>query len=388
MSQAMKVDPDLGFIRELRKQGGDSLKKCYQCATCSVVCELSQDDRPFPRKEMLWAQWGLKDRLMADPDVWTCYQCNDCSTHCPRGAKPGDVLGSVRASVIQSYAYPRFLARAMYSPMALPVLLGLAVLLVGVLVWFTGRNLESWGLSAPLPEQALDGARFDGGYFANFLAHGPIDAIFVALNMIVFAFAAISLSRFWKDMKAAYGKPDSPGFIPCAIEALKEILFHTKFKDCSANKTRYIAHLLVFYGFVGAMITTGVVFMGLIFLDFYSPIPLTHPVKILGNLSLFGIVLGCLIMMVRRVSSKDTAGSSSYGDWLFLITLFVVAVTGGLTQLGRIVCVNEPAPAYIAYFIHMVSVFFLLCYMPYSKFAHMLYRTLGIAFGKSIDVKK
>ena len=51
----MNIQPDLEFIRYLKGVGGDTLKKCYQCATCSVVCPLSKDKKPFPRKEMIWS---------------------------------------------------------------------------------------------------------------------------------------------------------------------------------------------------------------------------------------------------------------------------------------------------------------------------------------------
>ena len=73
------VDPDLDFIKKLKESGGDTLKKCMQCANCSVACPLSPDSKPFPRKEMIWAGWGLRDKLAANPDVWMCHQCNDLS---------------------------------------------------------------------------------------------------------------------------------------------------------------------------------------------------------------------------------------------------------------------------------------------------------------------
>jgi len=95
MAEAQLVQPDLDLIRRVRRRGGDTLKQCYQCATCSVVCNLSPEDSPFPRKEMLWAGWGQRDRLLADPDVWLCHQYNDCTTHCPRGVRPGDVLAAI-----------------------------------------------------------------------------------------------------------------------------------------------------------------------------------------------------------------------------------------------------------------------------------------------------
>jgi len=69
----MNVQPDIEFIKYLKGVGGDTVKKCYQCATCSVVCPLSSDQKPFPRKEMIWSQWGMKNNLIANTDVFLCH---------------------------------------------------------------------------------------------------------------------------------------------------------------------------------------------------------------------------------------------------------------------------------------------------------------------------
>ena len=80
------LEPDLAFKKELEEFGGGTYNKCYQCATCSAVCSLAPESDPFPRKEMLWTMWGLKDRLIRNPDLWMCYYCGGCSETCPREA--------------------------------------------------------------------------------------------------------------------------------------------------------------------------------------------------------------------------------------------------------------------------------------------------------------
>jgi Fe-S oxidoreductase len=97
------VEPDIELVKELAHFGADTFSKCYQCATCSVSCSLSPDENPFPRKEMLWAKWGLKERLLEDVDIWTCYYCGSCSTHCPRKAEPGETMMALRRYLTSQY---------------------------------------------------------------------------------------------------------------------------------------------------------------------------------------------------------------------------------------------------------------------------------------------
>ena len=70
MAKEFVAEPDLQFTKDLIAAGGTDLKKCYQCATCSVACRIAPDNNPYPRKEMIWSQWGLRDKLMNDQDIW------------------------------------------------------------------------------------------------------------------------------------------------------------------------------------------------------------------------------------------------------------------------------------------------------------------------------
>ncbi len=360
----VRMSPDLTFINEVASLGGEDYKKCYQCATCSATCPISPDDKPFPRKEMILAGWGARDQLVNDPDIWLCHQCNDCSAICPRDVNPGDVLAALRKYSYQHNAVPGFMGKLVNKPLFLPVIIGLPVLIMAVVVGAFG-NFQ--------PEGEI--------IFRNFLPHPfPLDFLFSFFAIFAMVISAISGLKFWNGLKTGPRPPvaGAKGFVFGIIEAVKEIISHKQFNECDKANPRYYSHLLTFYGFIALYITTSLVFFGLYILHIETPLALTNPVKILGNLGALAFLVGTGLMLLDRLTSREKAGKSTYNDWLFIGLMFGLALSGILTEIFRLL--NIPVLAYSVYFIHLVLILSMMGYFPYSKFAHLLYRTLAIAY--------
>ncbi len=359
MSDAYVLRPDRGFAKAIMRLGGRSLKQCYQCATCSVTCALSSETRPFPRKEMIWAQWGLKEKLLGDSDVWLCHRCSDCTVHCPRGAAPGDVLAAVRDYAIRHYAVPAFMGVAMGRPGLLPVMLVIPAILIVLVVAAFGH--------LGVPEGPVD--------YAHFFPHLPLQVFFGGLALLALVAAVISAMRFWNGMTQQVPPNGSRSVASSFAAAVKVILTHAKFRSCTERRGRFISHLLTFYGFGGLFVTTILVVVSAYIFHYY-PLPLLHPFKILGNLSTLALTVG-VIMIISDRSSKSSETSTAT-DWSFIWILATVAVTGFATQVLRFA--NVALAAYPVYLLHLVVVFALLIYLPYSRFAHMIYRTVALAY--------
>jgi quinone-modifying oxidoreductase subunit QmoC len=362
------IKPDSNFTKEVIGLGGESLKKCFQCSTCSVVCTLSPDDKPFPRKEMLWAQWGLKDRLLGDPDIWRCHQCNDCTVHCPRDAGPGNVLAALRNYSFGHYANPAFLGKAFRNPKYLPLLLLFPVVLFLILLGATG-NLT-------IPEGEI--------VFEHFMPHIILDPVFLVLTGLIFVIVAMSLSRFWRDMKKSTGSPKSSItdiISGSAISNLIEFLQHKKFYECGSSRIRMLSHMAIFYGCMSFALVTASVFIGTYTVGLELPMAQYHPLKIIANLGAIAVITGCLLIIVRRLSAGKATGNSSYLDWNLVILILVVTSLGILTEVLRLA--DLATAAYVLYFIHLVLVFYGIAYFPYSKLAHLLYRSLAILYADS-----
>jgi quinone-modifying oxidoreductase subunit QmoC len=375
MSDAYLVDPDVSFIKEVMKLGGQDVKKCFQCATCSVVCPISPDTKPFPRKEMIATSWGLKDRLIGNGDIWLCHNCGDCSTRCPRGAKPGDVLAAVRAVAVSEYAVPKALGKAVNNPAMLPVLLAIPaaiILVLGLLLKMVGVD---WLNFSPAHD-----AIWQNDYIANYM----VDIIMIPTFLAAITVFALGLKRFIADMhanallegKTNKEKIEPVAFIQALIRVIPVIFKHQRFSECGENKERATAHMMVLFGFIGLFVVTACFFIAEWVLHIEGPYNQINPIKWVGNLGGIALVIGSGLMIANRMGKKDQL--SSYKDWYLLALVLGLGGTGLLTEglrLGGAVGWSA-----IIYFIHLLLIWSLFAYTPFSKLAHLVYRTVAIAY--------
>ena len=375
MTDRYLVEPDVGFINEVIGLGGEDLKKCYQCATCAVACPISPDNKPFPRKEMIAASWGLKDKLVGNADIWLCHNCGDCSTLCPRGAKPGDVLAAIRSYAIQEYAQPKKLANMVNDPKKLPQLLAIPAVIFIVL----GLILKIFGIDwlnfAPGGDEIAQ---------AKFIHTTLVDIVMIPTFFFALGVFALGLKRFIADIhkdalvsgKTDKEKIDPKGFIEAIIRTIPTILKHNKFSECGENTERATSHMMVFYGFISLFIVTNIFFVVMYGFGIHGPYSQLNPVKWLANIAGVALIIGASLMIKDRLAKKDQV--SSYKDWFIVVLALALGVTGMLTQMTRLG--GAAGLSYTIYFFHLICIWTLFAYLPFSKFAHIVYRTVAMAY--------
>ena len=364
-----RIETDLAWKQEIIGLDARDLSLCYQCGTCTAVCPVSTVDDPFPRKEMVWVQWGLKDRALGNASVWLCHQCGTCNTYCPRDAKPSNVMAALRDYSISHYAVPRFMGQALVHPRWLPLLFAIpAVIFLAI--------LGGLGHLRALPEGRI--------VFSTFMPIAAIEATFVTSIALSLIGAALGGVRYWRAMSASAAAANGRHKGVNLVAMLGEIFTHRRFSQCTEQRAGrrathkehlHHSHLAVFYGFLGLVLTTASVGIGIYAFGYLTPWPLWHPVKILGNVSGLAVIVAVALFLWRRIADAREAGKSTYSDWLFLTVLGLTTLTGFFSQGLRLAGLSA---AYLMYFVHLLFVFFLLVYIPYSKFAHLIYRTLAM----------
>ncbi len=383
-NEIIKVEPDLGVIKEIQTLGGDAVKKCYQCATCATVCPLSPDEAPFPRKQMILAQWGFKDRLLNDPAIWLCHNCGDCSKYCPREANPGEVLAALRLSVIKEATPFKFLHTFYSKAWGFPILILIALFFILLATIATFGGIPNFFDADSFP--------YGGPSYEIWILHLParvlmIDVIFLPLAVFVIIILLASLNRIWNAYVETYKIPQAYRYgmwtilKTYLIPAISEILNHTRFEKCEANKWRALPHKVLLWAFILLALTTAIVFVMADILGFHTPWnPLLHPVKWLGNIGGLMLLYGIIsIALGRSQAEREKSVRTSYPDSFLIYLILLIGITGFGIEIFRSIPGIRSITSLI-YIAHLVFVFILFLGVAYSKFAHLAFRTTAVIF--------
>jgi len=338
-----------------------AFESCLQCGACTVNCHLAQNDGSlFPRRQMTLLQLGEVEKLVADPRVWLCFNCKDCTSRCPAEAGPGRVMAAIRRIAVERFSVPRLWSRLANQPQGFLYTLLAAGLLLLMAIAIGGSfspSLTSVG-------------------YASMLPHLTLNIFFGALTALVIATAMIGAAQAWRAFTGeALWHAELKRVIKSLGPVVRQIAKHEQFAECQEFPLSRWAHLSLFYGFLVLLVLAGAAAV-LIAVGAPYPLAALHPLKLAGNLAAGLITFGSLYFCVERRRTSRRRGENSWFDWALPMGLLLVSVTGVLAEVFRYV--NVPALAYPTYFLHLVFVFALFASAANSKFAHAFYRTVAL----------
>lgn len=90
----IKSNPE--FEKQLAAAGGEKVRMCFQCGTCTAGCPSGRRTSYRVRKLMRMAQLGLKEEIVGSEELWECSTCYTCVERCPRAVPIVDIIVALR----------------------------------------------------------------------------------------------------------------------------------------------------------------------------------------------------------------------------------------------------------------------------------------------------
>jgi heterodisulfide reductase subunit C len=81
--------------------GGEKIKECMQCGTCSASCPTSYAMDYTPREVIAAFRAGLLDRVLRSNTIWLCTSCYSCTVRCPSNIKFTDIMYELKRLAIE-----------------------------------------------------------------------------------------------------------------------------------------------------------------------------------------------------------------------------------------------------------------------------------------------
>lgn len=87
--------------------GGENIKLCFACGTCTAACPVSQVDAEFnPRQIIRQILLGMKKEVLSSPVIWRCVQCYSCTAKCPQNVRFREVIRALREMAVAEGVAP------------------------------------------------------------------------------------------------------------------------------------------------------------------------------------------------------------------------------------------------------------------------------------------
>jgi ferredoxin len=367
MAGAVLIQPDTDFIRDIMRLGGGDLKKCAQCAACTSACSLSTAEEGFPRKQVLAAQWGLKESLVEDPAPWLCFYCGDCSKTCTRDASPGEIMMALRRYLTTQYDFTglsRLMYRSAFWEIGILLVVAAMVVLVFTLPASFGFGLLSQSGPAPLSTVMLD-------------KFAPKEMVHLGDTILAVSLSSLLLVNAMRMFFSVTRRKKIPArfYASCAVDFLVQAVTQIRWRACNDRDAirNWLRHLVLVTGYA-TMFTLVVVFLPWFQVEDKS----IHWTSFLGYYCTAVLLATTGWILFDRMRKRTEMHRYSHlSDWLFPILLFLTALSGILVHLFRVL--DRPMPTYSMYVAHLgIAVPMLVVEVPFGKWAHLLYRPLAL----------
>ncbi len=359
-----RVNPDL--VDELAAYGADDVQKCFNCGNCTATCSLAEEHENFPRRSMRALQLGREDKLKASLEPWLCYYCGECSTMCPRDASPGETMMSLRRWLTSRYDFTG-ISRVFYRRPRVEVI---SVIIVALL---TAIGFTLFGF--------LNGDIHQYNGPDSFLPASVVHIFDWVLAGILLAFLIPNMIRMWWFTIGRETSGRSRTMRLSAGSYLKSVylfplhfISQKRYAQCE-RKRPWAVHLALMLSYVTMLVLI------MFFLEYmWSGPTIDWRVHVFGYLASAGLIFATLWAIMGRLKKMEAQHQHSHeSDWIFLILLLVVALTGVLQHVlhrgGADVAAN------VAYVVHLMAVVPMLgLEVPFSKWSHMAYRPLAMYF--------
>ncbi len=353
--------PELDVFQEAGRQ----LTVCNACRYCEGYCPVFraiETRRDFKQNDVFYLS-NL------------CHDCRACYYACMY-TPPHEfainipkILAEARQETYRRWSWPGFLAGA-FKDGRITVYLAAAVT---ALVFALSLLLIAPGELFAIHSGA--GAFYEVVPYAAMVVGGLV------LSFYVIAVWLRGGARFWSETRSAVQRPGGFKALAAAVGAAMGLRYLNGggpgcfYPDERPSSVRRIYHSLTFWGLLFDFASTTLAFLYQDFFHRLPPYEITSAPVIVGVLGGVGLIIGTGGLIWFKVQSDpEPAGTGAPGmDYVFLITLFLTAVTGMLTLVLR-----STATMGTILVLHLACIAALFLTAPYGKFVHAVYRTLAL----------